>query len=324
MQKTFPRLIPLFYLSVCVIFLMTAALPGAATPSSRWQLSRDTGLIGRWDLSINENGSWQPSWLEVTRSGTQILIGQFVGTGGSARPVSRIAYSNGHFSFLIPPQWDMANGDLTLDGDLAGDSVTGVISFASGKKYSYVGSRAPDLVRHHEPRWGKPISLFNGTDLSGWHATGNNQWIADSGWLRSPHHGSNLVSDKTFTDFKLHIEFRYPPGSNSGVYLRGRYELQIVDDDQEPKKNEFGSIYGFIAPIALVAKNHHEWQTFDVTLIGRMVTVVANGVTIICNQEIPGITGGAIDSHEGQPGPLLLQGDHESIDFRNIILTPVE
>jgi hypothetical protein len=321
MQKVFRRLLPPFYFFILSVFFSLDGTAGFVR-SSPLMLTQDTGLIGRWDISIAMNGKWQPSWLEVTRSGTKTLIGQFVGTGGSARPISRIDFTNGHCSFSIPPQWDLADGDLTFNGDLAGDSLSGLISYASGKMYKYVARRAPDLVPKREPEWDKPVLLFNGTNLEGWHATGDNQWIADSGLLRSPHHGSNLVSDKTFTDFKLHIEFRYPPGSNSGVYLRGRYELQIVDDDQEPKKNEFGSIYGFIAPIALVAKKPNEWQTFDVTLIGRTVSVVANGITVICNQEIPGITGGAIDCHEEQPGPLLLQGDHESVDFRNIILTP--
>ncbi|MGH2648178.1 MAG: 3-keto-disaccharide hydrolase, partial [Ginsengibacter sp.] len=170
-------------------------------------------------------------------------------------------------------------------------------------------------------------------NLQGWHATGNNQWIVDSGFLRSPQQeikrsqqkGANLETDKTFNDFKLHVEFRYPQGSNSGIYLRGRYEVQIEDlGGEEPVKNEWGSIYGFIAPSERVAKGPDVWQYFDITLIGRMVTVVANGITIVCNQEIPGITGGAIDSNEAEPGPILIQGDHDPIDIRNVILTPAK
>ena len=135
--------------------------------------------------------------------------------------------------------------------------------------------------------------------------------------------GANLVSEQKFTDFKLHIEFRYQKGSNSGVYLRGRYEVQISDSKGlEPSKGDLGAIYGFIKPTEMAAKDAGEWQTYDITLIGRMVTVVANGKTIICNQEIPGITGGAIDSKESEPGPLLLQGDHGPIEYRNIVITP--
>ena len=133
------------------------------------------------------------------------------------------------------------------------------------------------------------------------------------------------MSDKLFTDFKLHIEFRYPKGSNSGVYLRGRYEVQIEDHKGvEPWYDKFSGVYGFIAPTEMTAKDPGEWQSYDITLVGRMVTVVANGVTVICNQEIPGITGGAINSREGEPGPLMIQGDHGPIAFRNIVLTPAK
>jgi hypothetical protein len=131
------------------------------------------------------------------------------------------------------------------------------------------------------------------------------------------------VSDQQFEDFKLHIEFRYPEGSNSGVYLRGRYELQVIDCyGMEPQKDLLGAVYGFIKPNENAAKKAGEWQSYDITLIGRRITVVANGKTVVCDQEIPGITGGAIDSHEGNPGPFMLQGDHGAVEYRNIVVTP--
>jgi hypothetical protein len=112
--------------------------------------------------------------------------------------------------------------------------------------------------------------------------------------------------------------------SNSGVYLRGRYEVQIQDDfGKEPESHRIGGIYGFITPSSNPAKKAGEWQTFDITLIGRKVTLVFNGVTVIDNAEIPGITGGALDSNEGEPGPIMLQGDHEKIYYRNIVIIPV-
>ncbi len=123
----------------------------------------------------------------------------------------------------------------------------------------------------------------------------------------------------------MHIEFRFPPESNSGVYLRGRYEVQVMDSKgMEPQSGLFGGVYGFIAPSEMAAKAPGEWQYFDITLIGRMVTVVANGTQVICNREIPGITGGALDSNEEEPGPIYLQGDHGAIDYRNIIITPAK
>lgn len=307
-------------------FIFLTLNPAHAAANDTSLAIKDSATIeGRWDITIDIEGKKLPSWLGVHRSGLRTLVGEFVGTGGSARPISKINFTNNAFSFSIPPQWEREDSDLVVNGVLRTDSLSGTMKFSNGKTYNYIGVRAPSLSRKAQPVWGKPITLFNGTNLNGWHALGNNQWLADSGFLRSLHPGANLETDRTFTDFKLHIEFRYPKGSNSGVYLRGRYEVQIEDTGGgEPVKSEFGSIYGFIAPTELVAKGADQWQSYDITLVGRMVTIVANGVTIICNQEIPGITGGAIDCNEGQPGPILLQGDHEPIDFRNIILTPTK
>jgi len=195
--------------------------------------------------------------------------------------------------------------------------------YVDGKTYNWIASRAPTLHHDMNPKWEKSMKLLNGKDLSGWHATGVNQWVVEAGVLKSAKPGSNLVTDKSFMDFKLHIEFRYPKGSNSGVYLRGRYELQITDSKgMEPSDVQLGGIYGFLEPNQMAAMSEGEWQSYDVTLIGRRVTVVANGLTIINDQIIPGITGGALDSKEGEPGPLLLQGDHDLIEFRNIVITP--
>ena len=149
--------------------------------------------------------------------------------------------------------------------------------------------------------------------------------MVENGILKSAAPGSNLVTDARFTDFKLHVEFRYATHGNSGVYLRGRYEVQILDDDgTSPPKGTMGAVYGFLPPSETFAKKTGDWQTYDITLTGRMVTIVVNGITIICNQEIPGITGGALNSNEGEPGPVMLQGDHEAIEYRNIVLIPAK
>ena len=109
------------------------------------------------------------------------------------------------------------------------------------------------------------------------------------------------------------------------MYLRGRYELQIVDTPQgSTALDSLGSVYGHIAPSQWAGKGAGEWQTYDVTLVGRTVTVVLNGKTIICEREIPGVTGGALDSDEGAPGPILLQGDHGPVEYRNIVITPAK
>jgi hypothetical protein len=281
-------------------------------------------LEGRWDLTINWSGKPQPAWLEVRHSGIQTLVGRVMIVSGSARPISKVNFNNGKFSFSIPPQWDKGE-DVQIEGTLQGDSIRGTLKHADGKIYNWVGGRAPSLRREKAPQWGAPVTLFNGKDLSGWHTNGPNQWVVENGVLKSPQSGSNLFSDKAYSDFKLHIEFRYPKGSNSGVYLRGRYEVQVTDSKGlEPWDDQLGGVYGLLSPNEMVAKDAGEWQTYDITLIGRRVTIVANGATIINDQVIPGITGGAIDSKEGEPGPFMIQGDHGPIEYRNIVVTPAK
>jgi hypothetical protein len=264
-----------------------------------------------------------PSWLEIHRSGTKMLVGEFVGTGGSARPISRVDLENGKLRFSIPQQWESQDKNLEFEGNLQGDSLVGTIILPDGRNCKFSAVKAPSLQRTSKPVWGKPIQLFNGKDLKGWHASRtNNQWLVENGILKSPKAGANIISDETFNDFKLHVEFRYQAHGNSGVYLRGRYEIQITDHHPEtPPKDVLGSIYGFIKPNESVTTKPNEWNSFDITLIGRNVTIVVNGKTLVNNQEIPGITGGALNSREGEPGPIMLQGDHEPIEYRNIIIT---
>lgn len=284
-------------------------------------------LIGRWDIKVDENGAEKPSWLEVELSGFQTLVGRFVSTGGSARPISKVTFDNGKFSFSIPPQWEREDRDLSLEGTVTASGISGSIHTSDGKTYSFTGVKAPDMKRTAAPVWGKAIKLFNGKDLSGWKAVGaQNQWVVKDGILTSPHSGANLISEQNFTDFKLHVEFRYQKGSNSGVYLRGRYETQIIDNPvtDHPNSHLFGGVYGFLVPNEMAVKGPGEWQTFDITLVGRLVTIIANGKTIICSQEIPGITGGALNSNEGEPGPIYFQGDHGPIEFKDIVITPAK
>ena len=284
-------------------------------------------IQGKWDITIDVDGRPSPSWLEVYHSGNKWLVGQYVGISGSARPISKINFNDGKMSFSIPPQWEAEDNDVVFEATLNNDVLTGTVVAANGKTYNWKGVRAPLLVRTSAPVWGKPIKLFNGKDLTGWKAVGrkDNQWTTTNGILASPHSGANLITEQKFNDFKLHIEFRCPKGSNSGIYLRGRYEVQIMDSKgEEPQKDLLGSVYGFITPNEMAAKDAGEWQSYDITLVGRLVTVVLNGKTIICNQPIPGITGGALDSNEGEPGPIYIQGDHGPIEYRNIVITPAK
>jgi hypothetical protein len=243
---------------------------------------------------------------------------------GSVRPASDVKLEGTHLTLTVSAA-DAKGPATTWALDVKGDVLTGVQT--RGDTVSLLtGLRAPELKREPPPAWTNPEPLLNGKDLNGWEPTtaADNHWVAQGGVLLNTEKGANIKTTRKFDDFKLHVEYNCPEGGNSGVYLRGRYEIQV---EYEPLSfnDEFhrvGSIYGFIAPSANLPRKPGEWESFDVTLVGRIVTVVRNGVTTIDHQEIPGITGGALDSNEAEPGPLYIQGDHTGgMKYRNITIS---
>ena len=305
------------------MLLLVAVVPVVVRGADR---PEPPAVVGRWDITVQAPQGEYPSWLEVRKSGTTTLVGSFVGKTGSARPISRVEFDDGRIHFTVPPQWEQRKDDLSFDGRLEGDILRGETTDDEGRRLPWTARRAPALKRRQPPAWGEPVELFNGKDLTSWKprsAAAKNEWAARDGILANAAAGTDLLTERTFTDFKLHAEFRYPRGSNSGVYLRGRYEVQIEDNyGEEPDSHRIGGIYGFLTPSVNAAKPAGEWQTLDVTLVGRVVTVELNGERVIDRQTIPGITGGALDSDEGEPGPILLQGDHGPVEFRRVTLTP--
>jgi hypothetical protein len=303
------------------------ALPATAQDKKKPEPPPPPPIIGRWDITVHGPNGDFPSWLEVEKSG-RTLVGRFVAAFGSARPISHVIYDKGRMRFSIPPQFEDLKGDQWLRGTYADDRITGTTMTFMGKAAKFDAVRAPKLQRSGEPEWGEPIELFNGRDLSGWKARNPkepNGWQVVGGILSNVKPGNDIMTTQSFTDFKLHAEFRVPKGSNSGIYLRGRYEAQIEDNyGQEPDSHGIGGIYGFLLPRINPARPPGEWQTYDITLVGRTVTVTLNGETVIDRQVIPGITGGALDSREGEPGPVFIQGDHGPVDFRKITLTPAK
>ncbi len=286
-------------------------------------------LLGRWDLQVRDGGREYPSWLEFESSGYRTIIGAYVGEFGSARPIAGVNYDDaGRFRFVIPPQWERRTNDVVFEGKLVGDILRGESTNDEGKRIQWEGRRAPSLNRAQAPKWGKTIRLFNGRDLSGWqprHPAGKSGWRVVAGGLTNAAPGNDLMTEATFTDFKLRAKFRYPKGSNSGIYLRGRYEVQIEDNfGKDPGSHYIGGVYGFLTPRVNAARPAGEWQTLEITLVGRVVTVVLNGEAIIERQTIPGITGGALDSNEEQPGPILIQGDHGPIEFAELTIRPAK
>jgi len=305
--------------------------------SNAQRVESDSPLIGSWDLTITmeqdqlENlglfrhglmsSSGFPGWLKVKLSGFSTLVGYYVGYEGSARPIAEVHYDadNDKYNFTIPPQW-MDIDDIYFEFTLKDDKLEGY-KMLDGNKLKFTGVRAPSLEREDPPIWGSPINLLT-ENMERWIIPENNQFKMVDGVLVNAEKGGNLITNQKFDDFKLSVEFRYPEGSNSGIYLRGRYELQIEDSEGRADDVSIGGIYGFIAPTVNAAKKPGEWQTYEITLVGRHVTVVHNGIDVIFNRPIPGITGGSLNSNEGEPGPIMIQGDHGPIEFRKFVITP--
>jgi hypothetical protein len=255
-----------------------------------------------------------PSWLELSEDHGQ-LKARMVSRWGHARMLPRVDLSNGELTFVSPKEEEDRKDDMVFQGKLEGKILVGTTTGQDGTPWKWTGRRAPSLQRSGAPKWGKPVPLFNGKDLSGWKMSDPHAkvlWTVDNGTLVSPGHGPEIMTEAKFQDFKLHIEFNCAPKSNSGVYLRGRYELQVEDDPEpEAPSQRTGGVYGFLAPSPEPPRTPGVWQTYEATLVGRMVTVVLNGRTIIDNQEIP--------------GPIYLQGSEDGhVAYRNIVITPAK
>ena len=284
-------------------------------------------ILGRWDLTLKAPDREYPSWLELRQEGGQ-LKAQMVSRWGNARPLPKVEFSSGHLTFVSPKEEEERPDDMVFEGTLVGKMLSGTTTGPDGTSWRWTGQRAPALKRKDSQKWGKPIPLFNGKDLTGWKMAGpgTTAWKVENGNLISPGNGPELINDSKFEDFKLHVEFNCGPASNSGIYLRGRYEVQVETDSiEEPPSHRMGGVYGFLAASPEPPRKPGEWQSFDITLVGRWITVVQNGQTIIDNKEIPGLTGGALDSHEELPGPIYLQGSEKGrVAYRNLIITPAE
>ena len=303
--------------------------------------------LGRWALTIPGGGA---GWLEI-RKENGWYDGSILWGGGSVVPVASVFLTDRGLQVTRTREVRRkdASGKVVrthtftelLTGRVEGDSIqlvqlnpredgNGVDQNEfSGKRIAALPPK-PDLS---EVKFGEPISLFNGQNLTGWRlleAGAANGWkVADGTLVNRPDkstgkHFGNIRTDREFEDFNLRLEAAVPKGGNSGVYLRGIYEVQVADSfGKAPDSHGIGGLYSRITPTSNPAKAPGEWQTFDITLVARHLTVVLNGVKIIDNQPVLGCTGGALWSDETRPGPIYLQGDHEAVDYRNIVLRPV-
>jgi hypothetical protein len=277
-------------------------------------------FVGRWDLTLTTPKDSYPNWMEIEDKGGA-LSGRIQPRGGAVRPI--VALKQDGSRLLVTVMAANERGPNTeWDLSIEGGKLSGVQKRGNDSDTRIAGVRAPELKRNAPKAWSKPEPLFNGKDLTGWEPVNNpanSHWVAKDGTLLNEAKGSNIRTVRKFDDFKLHIEVRCPDHCNSGIYLRGRYEIQVGSEGGRRPQNEMGAVYGYFAPAKEMPLASGEWQTFDITLVGRHVTVVRNGVTIHDNQELPGITGGALDSNEAEPGPFFLQGDHDGgMAYRNI------
>jgi hypothetical protein len=298
---------------ISVLFALTAALAMPALPQAK------SPFAGRWDLTLTgARGAW-PQWMEIVQQDGK-LDGRIQPRGGSVRPIVEAKVENDHLIITVQKATER-QAEMTWDLTVAADKLSGVQKQGTNET-KIAGVRAPELKKPMPKAWTEPEAIFNGKDLTGWEPVNNpanSHWVAKDGTLLNEARGSNIKTTRTFQDFKLHVEVLCPDHCNSGLYLRGRHEIQIGSEGGTRPKNEMGAIYGYVEPKVAMPLGSGTWQTFDITLVGRYVTIVRNGVTIHENQEIPGITGGALDSNEGEPGPFFLQGDHDGgMAYRNI------
>ena len=331
--------------SKCLIAAIITALVPAVSAQEQAQ-----PFLGHWALTIPGGGA---GWLGITNE-KGYLDGEILWGGGSVVPVESV-YINGDTLVvtrshdverkdaagkLIEKQvftetiWAQADGDsMSLTRENPHTNGVGV------DRDAFTGNRIPDLPPAPElskAKFGDPIELFNGKDLAGWELTNSNQvngWRAENGILindpkqtkGAPHISyGNLRTQDVFEDFNLTLEVNVLKKGNSGIYLRGIYEVQVEDSYGEPlDPHHMGGIYSRITPTVSAEKPAGQWQTYDITLLDRHVTVILNGTTIIDNQPLLGCTGGAMTSDEFKPGPIYLQGDHTGVSYRNIILRPI-
>lgn len=301
--------------SVLVLVVALAAC-GGGPPENPPPSGFDRTMLGRWDVTVEADETY-PLWFELVEHDGGIA-GRLQGRVGHALALERAEASGTSLS--------MTSDGTTYEGELSAGILRGMGHPREGLIFNWTAVRAPKLPAPDKVEWGEPIELFSGRNLRGLRRrdlSQPNHWKAEKGVLVNEASGTDLVTEGTYENFRLHVEVNVPEGSNSGIYLRGRYEIQVQDDfGKEPDSLRMGGIYGQVTPTENAALPAGEWQSFDITLLGRFVTVVLNGKTIIDHQEIPGTTGGALDSREAEPGPIFFQGDHGRILYRNLVLTP--
>lgn len=304
------RLMPLF----CAVLCLSSAV------------AQNKAFLGKWDISGTKGNEKYVYWLEVKEENGK-LSGNFLNRVASVVPLPEISIEKGELVFSpqkSPNQPKQVFRAKVSDGKLVGSTTE------DSRTIEWIGVRPPKWGRNNanaSHKMGMPVELFDGNTLKGWHYQNPGRpsgWSVEDGTMINGPHADNIISDQKFQDYKIHVEYKLESQSNSGIYMRGRYELQVLDDyGKPPESHGHMAIYSRVAPSVNASKPPGEWQTMEATLVGNRVTVVLNGQKVQDNSAIEGITGGALDSDEGKPGPIMIQGDHGKIWVRKVTVTPI-
>lgn len=297
--------------------LIAAAAIAMAAPVS----AQNNAFTGTWNITPDAPDIRGVYWLEVKNEGGKPSA-LFLNRGGSPVPVDNVKLSDGELSFTLPGRGENRPAAAFR---VSGNSLTGTVGTVK-----VTGVRPPtwgacDANARHT--FGKPVALFDGKALDAWGVHSKDRpmgWSVADGVMTNEPKANNLVSHEKFKDFRIDAEYKVSEKGNSGIYLRGRYEMQVLDDAGRPTESHgHMSIYARKAPDVNASKAAGEWQTAQITLVGNCVTVMLNGQKLHDNARIAGITGGALDAKETEPGPIMIQGDHEKVWFRKVVVTPI-
>lgn len=314
-------------LIIAALLALSVQSPSATAP-----------FLGAWNMTGTGADTGVVYWLEVKEEGGTVK-GTFLNRFSSPYALANIKVENGELSWWNNPPQNAPAGTApnpvwrakVVDGKLVG-TTTNTRRDGTTSVINWVGVRPPSwpatLNANGRHAYGQPVSLFDGKTMNGWgvqHTQNPMNWsVIDGAMTSADKGGNNLVSNQTFQDFKIEAEYAIAPGNNGGIYVRGRYELQLLDDfGKDTNAQGHMAIYGRTPPSLNASKPANEWQTLEAIVVGNRVTVTLNGKRVHDNAVIGGITGGALDANETAPGPLMLQGDHGKIMFRRIVVTPI-
>jgi hypothetical protein len=304
--------------------LAAAVLANVLLPAAAVQ---NQGFLGRWNLTGTGQDANRVYWLEVTEQNGQ-LSGMFLNRGGSPVPLASVKVQGGELVFQLPVGTNKQPG-AEFRATLEGGKLVGSTKSAD-RTITFVGARPPKWPPSNanaKHTYGTPVELFDGKSFTAFDTQPSEYpitWTVEDGVLTNAPPTRNLLSKQKFFNFRLQAEYKLTQKSNSGIYLRGRYELQVLDDyGTPPEKHGHMAIYAWTPPLVNASKPAGEWQSVDIVLVGNRVTVTLNGQKVHDNAEIQTITGGALDADELAPGPILIQGDHTKVWFRKITVTPI-